>query len=97
MSMTWQDKVTNVVVLEKAGSPSVHLMLCKLRLHWLGHVQQRMEDACIPKDLLSGELATGCRSIGLPALRFKDVCKCDLKLTGIDTESWEALAPECNG
>ena len=81
-----QDKVTNVVVLEKAGSLSMHLMLCKRRLRWLGHVH-RMEDGRIPKDLLHGELATGCRPIGRPALRFKDICKRDLKLTGTDTES----------
>ena len=31
------------------------------------------------------------------ALHFKDVCKHDLKLTGLNTESWEALALDCNG
>ena len=44
-----------------------------------------------------GELATGCHPIGRPGLRFKDVCKSDLKLTGIDTESWEALALDRDG
>ena len=96
MGITWQDKVTNVAVLEKAGSLSMHLKLCKYRLRWLGHVR-RMEDGRIPKDLLYDELATGCRPIGQPALHFKDVCKRDLKLTGIDAESWEALALDRDG
>ena len=38
-----------------------------------------MEDGRIPKDLLFGELATGARPTGRPCLRFKDVCKRDLK------------------
>ena len=63
--ITWQDKVTNVAVLEKAGSLSMHLMLCKCRLR---HVR-RMKDGRIPKGLFYGELATGCRPIGRPALR----------------------------
>ena len=90
--ITWQDKVTNVAVLEKAGSLSMHLMLCKSRLR---HVR-RMKDGRIPKGLFYGELATGCRPIGRPALRFEDSCKLDLKLTGIETESWEALALDRN-
>ena len=53
-----------------------------------------MEDGRIPKDILYGELTTGSRPVGRPALRFKDVCKRDLKLTGIDTGSWEALADD---
>ena len=74
----------------------MHLMLCKCRLRLRGHVR-RMEDGRIPKDLLYGELATGCRPIGRPALRVKDVCRRDLELTGIDMETWEALALDRNG
>ena len=71
-------------------------MLCKRLLRWLGHIRH-MEDGRIPKDLLYGELATGCRPTGRPALRFGNVCKRDLKLTGIDTEIWEALALDLDG
>ena len=56
-----------------------------------------MEGSRIPKDLLYGDLATGCHLIGRSALRFKDVCKGDLKLTGIGTESWEAHALDRDG
>ncbi|XP_077865244.1 uncharacterized protein LOC144351808 [Saccoglossus kowalevskii] len=32
LSITWQDRVTNITVLEKAGSLSMHLLLCQRRL-----------------------------------------------------------------
>ena len=88
MGIRWQDRVTNTAVLEKAGSLIMHLMLCESRLRWLGHVH-RMEDGRIPKDLLYGQLASGCRPVGLPALRYKDVCKRDLKLTDITPRQLE--------
>ena len=96
MGMTWQDKITNAAVLEKADSLSMHLMLCKRRLRWLGHVH-RMENGRIPVDLLYGELATECCPVVRPTLRFKDVSKRDLKLTGIDTGNWKSLAADRNG
>ena len=62
--------------------------LRKRRLRWLGHVR-RMEDGRIPKYILYGELASGNRFVGRPQLRYKDVCKRDLKALDIDTNSWE--------
>ena len=93
LGITWQDKVTNTAVLGRAGSHSIHLLLCQRRLRWLGHVH-RMGSGCIPKDVLYGELATGHRPAGHPALRFKDVCKRDLKLADIDPGSWEQIADD---
>ena len=90
MGITWQGKVPNTAVLEKAGSLSMYHMLCQRRLRSLGHVD-RMEDGRIPKDLVYGELTTGSRPVGRPALRFKDVCKRNLKLTGIDTAAGKPL------
>ena len=52
------DRVTNKVVLVKAGIPSLYTLLKQRRMRWQGHVT-RMEDGRIPKDLLYGELATG--------------------------------------
>ena len=63
LGITWQDKVTNKVVLEKAGIPSLYTLLKQRRMRWLGHVT-RMKDGRIPKDLLYGELATGKRPTG---------------------------------
>ena len=69
LGITWQDKVTNTAVLERAGSHSIHLLLCQRRLHWLGHVH-RMGNGRIPKDVLYGELTTGHHPAGCPPLRF---------------------------
>ena len=50
-----------------------------------------------PEGSLYGENVTGRRPVGRPALRFKDVCKRDLKFTGIGTGNWESLAADRNG
>lgn len=92
LNIRWQDRVTNNAVLEKAKTVNIHSVLLKRRLRWLGHVN-RMADGRIPKDLLYGELVTGKRKLGRPHLRFKDVCKRDMKSAGIDWETWEQLAP----
>ena len=70
LGITWQDKVTNKMVLEKAGITSLYTLLKQMCMRWLGHVT-RMKDGRIPKDLLYGELATGKRPTGRPQLRFR--------------------------
>ena len=70
-------------------------ILAKRRLRWLGHVT-RMEDGRIPKDMLYGELATGSRPAGRPNLRYKDVCKSDLRAGDIAPTDLEALAADRN-
>ena len=80
-------------VLERAGIPSIFAILSKRRLTWLGHLQ-RMNPASIPKDLLYGELAQGSRPVGRPCLRYKNICKRDTKLSGIDVNKWESYADD---
>jgi len=91
LGVTWQDKVTNNTILQRAGIPSMYCLLKQRRMRWLGHLV-RMEDGRIPKDLLYGELTYGKRPTGRPKLRYKDICKRDLKALNIDINSWEALA-----
>ena len=62
-------------------------------LRWLGHVR-RMQDGRIPKDILYGKLATGSRLAGRPVLRYKDVCKRDMKTGNINPADWEATAAD---
>ena len=62
-------------------------------MRWFGHVR-RMDDGRIPKNILYGELAAGKRNTGRPLLRFKDVCKRDMKNLDINTDSWEVLASD---
>ena len=55
-----------------------------------------MDPGRIPKDLLYGELAEGSRPVGRPRLRYKDICKRDMKLSGIDVGKWESYADDSN-
>ncbi|XP_063585836.1 uncharacterized protein LOC134763209 [Penaeus indicus] len=96
LGITWQDRVPNIDVLAKAGMPSMFAILSQRRLRWLGHVT-RMDDGRIPKDMLFGELATGTRSTGRPALRYKDVCKRDLKAGGFNPSDLEIAATNRSG
>ena len=43
------------------------------------------------------ELTIGYRPVGRPALRFKDVCRCDLKLTDMAVYIWELFATTDGG
>ena len=65
------------------------------RLRWLGHMR-RMDDGRIPKNLLHGQFATGSRRPGHVhhTVRFKDVCKCDMKACNIDPDVWEPAADD---
>ena len=44
-----------------------------------------MPNGRIPNDMLYGELVTGTRTAGRPYLRYRDTCKYDMKVAGIDT------------
>ena len=93
LGITWQDHVTNNDVLAQAGLPSMYALLSQRRLRWLGHVC-RMDDGRIPKDVLYGELATGTRPTGRPALRLKDVYKRDLRAGGFHPPDLETAVSD---
>lgn len=93
LGVKWQDLTPNHVVLEEAGIQSVYALLTQRRLRWLGHIN-RMDDGRIPKDVLYSQLATGTRPTGRPILRFKDVCKRDMKQCDIVPTSWETAADD---
>ncbi|XP_076052748.1 uncharacterized protein LOC143032164 [Oratosquilla oratoria] len=93
LRIKWQAKVTNMAVLEKAGSLSMHLMLCQCRLRWFGHAHL-MGDGCTFRDFLSGELVAGNRPTGRPVIRSKYVCKRNMMLTDIDPNSWKVAAAD---
>ena len=93
LGISWQDKITNTEVLERAQSTSMYSMLSQRHLRWLGHVH-RMDSSRLPRAILYGELSTGSRPLGRPRLRFKDVCKRDMKQAGIDHNNWEDAAKD---
>ena len=51
LGISWQDRVPNKDVLERAGIPSTFAMLSQRRLRWLGHIR-RMEHGRLPKEVL---------------------------------------------
>ena len=87
LGIKWQDKVTNVDVLSDSSMLSIHSLLMKRRLRWIGHVR-RMDDGRIPKDIMFGELKEGKRKRGRPKLRYKDVVKRDLVKIAVDPKAF---------
>ena len=95
LGIKWDDYVTNKTVLETTNMTTVYYMLSERRLRWLGHIC-RMPDGRIPKDILFGELAQGSRARGRPHLRFKDVCKRDMKAGNMELKGFEERAQDRN-
>ncbi|TWW67246.1 hypothetical protein D4764_02G0002870 [Takifugu flavidus] len=93
LGVTWKDMVTHTAILERAQLPSMYSLLRQRRLRWLGHVC-RMDDGHISKDILFAELSSGKRQKGRPQLRYKDVCKQDLKSFNISLDIWEVTAQD---
>ena len=93
LGITWKDKISNTKVLQQTWTQSMCNLLMQCHMHWLGHVRH-MDDGRIPKDILYGELTTGSWPKGHPSVRFKDVCKHDLKACHINTGNWEQAASD---
>ena len=92
LHIKWQDEVPDVEVLKRAGTDSVEALITAAQLQWAGCVR-RMPDERIPKLLLYGELQQGkLRKPGGQKLRFKDVLKRHLKMSGVDVAHWEEQA-----
>ena len=81
--------------MRRTGLTTMYTTLSQRRLRWLGHVL-RMSDERIPKALLYSELLVDKRSVGRPRLRYKDVCKRDLKSLNVDIDEWEKLTDDRN-
>ncbi len=86
-------KSQNTEVLERTHSTSTFAMLSQHRLRRLSHVH-RMDSSWLPRAILYGELSSGSRPTGRPYLRFKDVCRRDMRQAGIDLNSWEEAAQD---
>ena len=63
LGIKWYHRVTNVEVLARASSDSIHTHLSRRRLRWIGHVK-RMDDNRIPKKIFYGEIRRGKRKVG---------------------------------
>ena len=91
MKIRWQDKVTNIKVLKRAGLPSMEDPLIRKNRRWTGHLL-RMPTDRLPRQVLYSQLPDGQRPRGRPRLRYKDTIKRNLKKRDIDTNPWKSLA-----
>ena len=89
MKIRWDDYVSNVEVLRRAGTDSNEATLPSIQLHWTWHML-RTENGCNSKQLLHGELKRRKRRVGGQKLRYKNIVKQHLKAADID--NWEELA-----
>ncbi|XP_067907983.1 uncharacterized protein [Heterodontus francisci] len=95
LKIHWQDRITNIEVLETANITSNEALLLPSQLRWAGHIAW-MDDSRLPKIVLYGELTTGKRNKGDPRKRFKDSLKKSLSVCRIDHRQWEAQTIDCD-
>jgi len=93
LGIRWQDKVTNLEVLDRGRSTSIEAMILKTQLRWTGHVIRMAPDR-IPRQLLYGELSEGKRKQGRPKKRYKDNVKANLAHAGLPPKQLEARAQD---
>lgn len=93
MDIKWQDRITNVAVLERANISSMEDLLIRKNLRWTGHVL-RLDTERLPLQVLYSQLSSGTRKIGRPQLRFKDTVKINLRHRDIDPNQMGMLCKE---
>ena len=93
LNISWQDKIPDSEVLERAALPSAITIMQKAQTRWAGHVS-RMANSRIPKQLFYGELKHSGRKVSGQRKRYKDTLKVQLKDYSIDIDTWESLASD---
>ena len=93
LRIKWWNKIPNMEVLSCMGMPSIHTLLSKVQVKWVGYVSH-MSDESLPKRLLYGKLLVGKCPVGRPKLWFKDSLKMSLKDLEISVKTWESLASD---
>ncbi|PIK45776.1 hypothetical protein BSL78_17366 [Apostichopus japonicus] len=92
---TWQQKVPDTEVLQRAKLPSIGAIVMKSQLWWAGHLV-RIPDDRMPKKLFYSELKCDKRSLAGQYKRYKDSLKIYLNRCNIATDSWEQVAHDRN-
>ena len=82
VGIKWQNRVTNIEVLNVCGTTGIESFLLKAQLRWAGRVM-RMPDSRIPKQVFCRQLTAGRHTIR----RYKDGLKVNLKHYGIDCQA----------
>jgi len=73
-------------VLHLCGITGIEAFLLQARFRWVGHVV-RMQDDCIPKQILYGQLSSGKRPQCGRVRRYKDTVRDNLQRCGIHPQS----------
>jgi len=74
IGIRWQDRVTDIAVLDRAGILSIEAMIIKVQLRWTGHLI-RIDSFHIQRQLIYGVLAQGHRNLGRRKKCYKDCAK----------------------
>ena len=85
LGIRWQDHITNRKVLDRAECTRIEAILIKVQLRWVGNVI-RMDDHCMPCQLLYGELDAGKKKQGCSRKQYKDTVKENLQWCGQPAE-----------
>lgn len=91
LRVKWQDRCTNISILNEANSTSIEAMIIKQQLRWSGHIV-RMPEHRLPKQIMYSQLKDGQRKLGRPQKRYKDALKANMKKCQIKTDNWEDAA-----
>ena len=91
LGISWQDHITNLVVVDQAKSTSIEATIIKAQLRWVGHVI-RMEDFWISRKLMYRELQAGKRNQGRLKLQYKETVKPNLQWCHINLRDLEGYA-----
>ena len=77
--------------LSRAKGASIELLVLRARHRWVEHVL-RMDDNCLRKSVLYGEILNGRRKRGGQRKCYKDCLHENLKSILVSDEQWEQLA-----
>ena len=95
IGIRWQDKISNIQVLDMTQSTGLHCWIMRSQLRWVGHVI-RLPPFRLPQQILYSELKQGKCTRGAPRKRFEDTLKANLKVCEIDPEHLEEAALDRN-
>ena len=83
----WRVFITNMEVHEKVRITSIKAMLLNSKLCWAGHISI-MENHCLPRIMVCGELFFGYCKGGAPKEWFKDCLKKSISACHINHHWW---------
>ncbi|KAM9164951.1 uncharacterized protein ACDP82_002140 [Pangshura tecta] len=93
LKIKWEDRRTNISVLEEAKIASIEAMIIHQQFRRTGYIV-RMPDHRLPELVLLAQLKEGYRNVGGQWKRYKDLLKDNLKKCNTDIDTWETRAQD---